>query len=164
MIKKLASGQGNLQIAVSDKCFFVKFDNNKIYSTLIEGQFPNYKRVIPENQSYVAIVRKSDFMTALSRVSIFAEQKAKKILLDFTEDTVTILSEENEIGNAKVKVSCEYKGDDMKIAVNYMHFLEPLKSMEEEDIAIKFSEANRAMTLVGVPEGEFFHIMMPMQL
>ena len=52
----------------------------------------------------------------------------------------------------------------MKIAVNYMHFLEPLKAMEEDDIAIKFPEANRAMTLVGVPEGDFFHIMMPMQL
>ena len=164
LIKKLASGQGNLQIAVSDKCFFVKFDKNKLYSTLIEGQFPNYKRVIPENQSYTAIIKKADFLTALSRVSIFAEQKAKKILFDFTEDTLTILSEENEIGNAKVKVACEYKGDDMKIAVNYMHFLEPLKAMEEDDIAIKFSEANRAMTLVGVPEGEFFHIMMPMQL
>ena len=164
LIKKLASGEGNLKIAFSEKCIFVKFDNNRIYSTLIEGQFPNYKRVIPENQSYTAILNKIDFSVALSRVAIFAEQKAKKILFDFTEDTLTISAEDSEVGNAKAKIACQYKGDDMRIAVNYVHFTEPVKAMEEDDIAIKFSEPNRAITLNGVPESEFFHIIMPMQL
>jgi len=164
LIKKLASGEGNLKIAFSEKCIFVKFDNNRVYSTLIEGQFPNYKRVIPENQSYTAILNKIDFSVALNRVAIFAEQKAKKILFNFTEDMLTISAEDSEVGNAKAKVACQYKGDDMRMAVNYVHFAEPVKAMEDDDIAIKFSESNRAITLNSVPEGDFFHIIMPMQL
>jgi len=164
LVKKLASGEGNLKIAFSDKCIFVKFDNNRIYSTLIEGQFPNYKRVIPDNQNYIAILDRNDFGVALNRVAIFAEQKAKKILFDFSEDTLVISAEDNEVGNAKAKVACQYKGDDMRMAVNYIHFMEPIKAMDEDDIAIKFSESNRAITLNGVPESEFFHIIMPMQL
>ncbi|MCQ2603543.1 MAG: DNA polymerase III subunit beta [Spirochaetia bacterium] len=164
LIKKLSSGEGNFKIAISDKCFFAKFDKNKIYSTLIEGNFPNYQRVIPDNPKFTAILNRNSFMMALTRVSIFAEQKAKKIFFDFSEDNLVISSEETDIGTATVKVPCEYKGDDMKIAVNYVHFMDPLKVISENDVAIRFSEANRAMTLNSVPENEFLHIMMPMQL
>ena len=164
IILKHAPAEGNISISIVDKMIFFKFGNYKFGSVLLEGQFPNYKRVIPENQSYTAILNKIDFSVALSRVAIFAEQKAKKILFDFTEDTLTISAEDSEVGNAKAKIACQYKGDDMRIAVNYVHFTEPVKAMEEDDIAIKFSEPNRAITLNGVPESEFFHIIMPMQL
>ena len=88
LIEKLASGEGEFSIAVSDQSFFVRFDNNKIYSNLIEGQFPNYQRVIPESQDHIAIIRRNDFLAALKRVSILAEQKSKRVFINFTEGSM----------------------------------------------------------------------------
>lgn len=163
IIKKLASGEGTMKIAVTEKCFFARFDNNKIYSTLIEGAFPNYSKAIPAEQKYIAVIGKSAFSNALSRVSVFAEQKSKKIFFNFSQDSLLITSEESDIGEAKVKMECGYRGDDIRIAVNYIHFAEPVRAMKEEDISISFSSSNTALTLNSVPNGDFLHVIMPMQ-
>ncbi len=164
LVRKLASGEGEFSIALSDQSFFVKFDKNKIYSNLIEGQFPNYKRVIPESQEQIAIVSKNDFFSALKRVSILAEQKSKRIFINFTKGNIEIYTEETEIGIAREFINCEYEGPEVSIAVNYMYLLEPVRVMDEDDVAIKFTDSGKAVTLNSIPEKDYFHIVMPMQI
>ncbi|MCL2293859.1 MAG: DNA polymerase III subunit beta [Spirochaetes bacterium] len=164
LIKKLATGEGEFLIAISDKTFFIKFDNNKIYSNLIEGQFPNYQRVIPEKQEQVAILSKEDFLSALKRVSVLVEQKSKRIFMKFYEGAIDIYTEETEVGDAKETLPCEYSGQDFVLVINYLYLLEPIKVMEEEDVSFKFTDPTKAVTLVPVPEQDYFHIVMPMQV
>ncbi len=68
LIKKLASGEGDIRMAVSEKYLFVRFDNRSIFSNLIDGQFPNYQRVIPDAQAHRILLEKKDLMDALRRV------------------------------------------------------------------------------------------------
>jgi len=164
LIKKLSSAEGNLYLAVSDKNIFVKFDNQKISSNLIEGQFPNYNRVIPEHQEFSISVSKTDLIEALRRVSLLVEQKSRRIYLTFSNGTITLNSEESEIGIAKEEINCDYEGDGLTVALNYLYLLEPLKVIEEDNISIKFTEANKAISIVSIPENDYFHIVMPMQL
>ena len=164
LIKKLSSGEGNLYLAVSEKTIFVKFDNQKLSSNLIEGQFPNYNRVIPEHQEFNINVNKHDLIEALRRVSLLVEQKSRRIYMTFSTGTITLNSEESEIGVAKEEISCDYEGDGLTVALNYLYLLEPLKVIEEKEITIKFTEANKAISIISVPEKDYFHIVMPMQL
>ncbi len=163
LIKKLSSGEGNLYLAVSEKNIFVKFDNQKISSNLIDGQFPNYNRVIPEHQEFNITVSKKDLIEALRRVSLLVEQKSRRIYLTFATGTITLNSEESEIGVAKEEITCDYEGDGLTVALNYLYLLEPLKVIEEEEITIKFTESNKAISIISVPEKDYFHIVMPMQ-
>ena len=164
LIKKLSSGEGNLFLAVSEKTIFVKFDNQKISSNLIEGQFPNYNRVIPEHQEFNINVNKHDLIEALRRVSLLVEQKSRRIYMTFSTGAIILNSEESEIGVAKEEIVCDYEGDGLTVALNYLYLLEPLKVIKEEEITIKFTEANKAISIISVPEKDYFHIVMPMQL
>lgn len=164
LIKKLSSGEGNLSLAVTEKTIFVKFDNQKISSTLIEGQFPNFNRVIPESQDFNVVLQKSSISEALKRVSLLAEQKSKRIYLTFSEGNLNLKSEESEIGMADEDIPCDYSGDDIKLAVNYMYLMDPLKVIKEDNLLLQFTESNRAVTMKCEPEGEYFHIIMPMQM
>lgn len=164
MIKKLASGEGNLFLAVSDKTLYIKFDNQKLSSTLIEGQFPNYNRVIPENQKFKMIIKKEDFMNALKRVSILAEQRSKRIYLSTEKGKLKLKSEESDIGLAQEEINCQYDGDELVFALNYVYLIDPLREMDQQMISINFSEAGKAITLHCEPEQEFFHIIMPMHM
>jgi len=164
LIKKLASGEGSLYLAVSEKTIFVKFDNQKISSNLIEGQFPNYNRVIPEHQEFNINVNKKDLVEALRRVSLLVEQKSRRIYLTFSNGTITLNSEESEIGIAKEEINCDYEGDGLTVALNYIYLLDPLKVIDDEEISIKFTEANKAISIFSIPEKDYFHIVMPMQL
>ena len=163
LIKKLATGEGEFLIAISDKTIFIKFDNNKIYSNLIEGQFPSYQKVIPEKQENTAVISKAEFLSALKRVSVLVEQKAKRIYIKFYEGSVDIYIE-TEIGAAKETLSCEYTGPDFTLVINHDYLQDPIKVMDEEDVSLKFTDPSKAVTLSSVPEKDYFHIVMPMQM
>ncbi len=164
LVKKLSSGEGNLSIAVSEKTLYVKFDNQKVYSTLIDGQFPNYNRVIPDSQEYSITINKKDFSDALKRVSLLAEQKSKRIFLSVSGENISLKSEESDIGVAKEDFSCVYNGPDLTIALNCQYLQDPLRVITDDEISIDFTESNRAITLNSVPQKNFFHIIMPMQM
>ncbi len=164
LIRKLASGEGNISLAVTDKNVFIRFDNQKISSALIEGQFPNYQRVIPSEQKYQIKVDREELIEALKRVSLLVEQKSRRIYINLKEQSMILSSEESEIGIAKEEIPCDYSGEDTIFALNYLYFVEPLRVMSDPQIMIQFTEANKAITLLSTEEREYFHIVMPMQL
>lgn len=163
LIRKLASGQGNMYVAVVDKSIFLKFDNQKISSNLIDAQFPNYTRVIPETQPLMLKVRKDDLQEALKRVSLLAEQKSKRIYLTVADHNILMNSEESDIGMAKEEIPCEYDGPQTVLALNYTFLQDPLKVISDNALILKFTDSKKAVTLTTDPQKDFFHIIMPMQ-
>ncbi|MCK5734886.1 MAG: DNA polymerase III subunit beta [Spirochaetaceae bacterium] len=164
LIRKLASGEGELKLAVVDKILYAGFDNQKVTSTLIDGQFPNYSRVIPENQDYEFQVNREELINALRRVSLLADYKSKRVFLSVSGEELTLRSDESEIGEAKESISCRYEGPDAEFALNHAYLSDPLKVISEDEISMKFTETNKAITMVSVPEASYFHIVMPMQM
>jgi DNA polymerase-3 subunit beta len=130
---------------------------------LIDGQFPNYRRVIPENQPMSFSVNRLEMLDALRRVSLFVEKKSQKIYLGLSSGIVSIYCEETDIGDAKEDIPCKYDGEDISIALNYRYLEEPFKVMTDEEIKILFNDPNKTITILPVPEKDFFHIVMPMQ-
>lgn len=164
LVRKLSSREGDLSLAVSPKSVFIRFDSQKVSSALIEGQFPNYQKVIPERQEFAIQVNRLEFMEALKRVSLLVEQKSRRVYLHAAENILTVTSEESEIGVAKEELVCRYDGPEITIALNYLYLMDPFKVMEDEEVSIRFTEPNKALTIYPVPEKDFFHIVMPMQL
>jgi len=164
IISKRAGDEGLISLAVSEKNIFFHFGSYRLSSILIEGQFPNYQRVIPEQQTYSFSVNRMELLEALKRVSLLVEQKSRRVYLAVSSGSLAVSSEESEIGTAKEEIPCRYEGNEVSIALNYRYLEEPLKVFTEENLSILFTEANKAITLHPVPEKDFFHIVMPMQL
>ena len=163
LIRKLASGEGSMRIAVTDKSVFVQFDSQKISSALIEGQFPNYQRVIPDSQQYRILVKRDEFQEALKRVSLLVE-KSRRVYMTVNPEGLTLKSEETDIGQATEEISCEYDGPETTIALNFTYLIDPLRVIESENVSIQFTESNKAITIGPDPEQPYFHIVMPMQM
>lgn len=163
-ILKNASDEGNISIAVVDKMIFAKFGNYEFSSLLLEGQFPNYQKVIPEKQSYFVKVSKKDLDAALKRTTIMVDKKISRLLFKISKGTLTLVSPESEIGTAQEEIACMYDGDDITMAFNYMYISEPLKVIGTDDIVLEFTEAMKAVTMRPEPASDYFHIIMPMNL
>lgn len=163
LIKKLSTGEGTISLAIGDNNLFIRFNKHKISSNLIDAQFPNYQRVIPEIQEHKLIVNKESLHTALKRVSLLVEEKSRRILLTIQPGNLVVSSSEGDIGTAKEEMPCQYEGPEMKITANYLYLIEPLKEMPEENVSLEFTEEDKAMTIRPIPEKDYFHIIMPMQ-
>ncbi len=164
LVTKRSGDEGLVSLAVTDKTIFVRFGSYNLSSVLIEGQFPNYRRVIPESQAHSFSVNRVEMLEALKRVSLLVEQKSRRVYLNLSSGVLSVSSEESDIGTAKEDIPCRYDGDDLSIALNYRYVEEPFKVISDEMISVHFTEANRAITIKPVPEKDFFHIVMPMQL
>ncbi len=164
LISKRAGDEGPLSIAISNKVFFVHFGPYKFASSLIEGDFPNYQKVIPESQVSVFSVDRNELLDALKRVSLFVEQKSRRVFLELSSGVLRVSSDDSDIGRANEEIPCRYDGESYTIALNYKYLEEPLRVIDSESVAILFTEPSRAITLHPNPETDYFHIIMPMQI
>ena len=160
---KRSGDEGLISISVSDKMIFINFASYKFSSVLIEGNFPNYKKVIPEKQDFFLSVKREEMLSALRRVSLMVEKKSHRIFLGIHPGRMSVYSEESEIGTVEDEITCEYDGEEITIALNYLYLEEPFKAITDEEIKIRFSGATKAITIEPVPPKDFFHIVMPMQ-
>ena len=164
IVRKLSSGEGSLSLALTDKNVFIRLGATRLSSNLIDGQFPDYRRVIPDNQKYKATVEKKALEDALRRVSLLVEQKSRKVVFSLADGALTIMSKESELGVATEELPCEYAGPPMSFAVNCMYMSEPLREIGSETVTMEFSDVNKAITLKPAPDEGYTNIIMPMQL
>jgi DNA polymerase-3 subunit beta len=162
-ILKRSGDEGTINISLNDKMIFINFASYQFSSVLIEGMFPNYKKVIPEKQEFSLSIRRDEMLDALKRVSLMVEKKSHRIFLGISSGKMSVYSEESEIGTVEDEISCKYEGDDITIALNYRYLEEPFRVMTDDEISIRFSSATKAITIEPVPQKDFFHIVMPMQ-
>lgn len=164
VILKHASDEGEIQIAFDEKIMFVKFGSYEFSSALLEGQFPNYEKVIPQNQKFSFSVLKSELDLALRRNTILIDKKVSRILFRLTSGKLTIVSPETELGNSEETIPCQYDGDETTIALNYLYVTEPLKVISDERVVFEFTEAMKAITMRSENDKNSFHVIMPMNL
>jgi DNA polymerase-3 subunit beta len=164
IVTKRAGDEGLISISVTDKMIFVRFGSYLLSSVLIEGQFPNYNKVIPEKQVFSFSVDRLEMLDALKRVALLVEQKSRRVYLALEPGLISVSSEESELGIAREDIACKYEGEKVSMALNYRYIEEPFKVMTENEISVHFTEPTRAITIKPVPEKDFFHIVMPMQL
>jgi DNA polymerase-3 subunit beta len=171
-ILKNAPDEGNIQIAVVDKSIFVKFGNLEFSSVLIEGQFPNYQKVIPENLTMSFMVNKADLDAALKRTTIMVDKKVSRIIFKISSGVLKLISPESDIGTADEEIPCRYDGRDISMALNFNYVTDPLKVIDSENIIFDFNisdsdgsgEANitKAVIMRSDPAGDYIHVIMPM--
>lgn len=162
IITKRAGDEGIIQISVTDKIIFIQFGSYNLSSVLFEGQFPNYRRVIPEEQTNIFTVNRMEMLEWLKYVSTMVEQKSHRLYLGLKPGIMEIYSEESELGDSIAEIPCKYEGEEISLAMNYRYIEEPLKVIKNEEVSFRFTNSSKAITLVPVPESDFFHIIMPM--
>ena len=164
IIVKRSGEEGLISISVNDRMLFANIGSYKFSSILIEGSFPNYKKVIPDEQQFTLTVKREEMLKALHRVAHMVEQKSYRVYLGILPGKMSVYTEEGEIGKANDEIPCKYDGDELTIALNYRYIEEPLKNINSEDISIHFTGVTKAITVEPVPSKDFFHIVMPMQI
>ncbi|MCR5047130.1 MAG: DNA polymerase III subunit beta [Treponema sp.] len=163
-VLKHASDEGNVSLAVIDKKIFFKFGNYEFSSLLLEGEFPNYRRVIPSDLDKSFQVQKSDLLEALDRIGIYVDKNSLRTIFKLTPGKLTILSPELDLGSADEEIPCEYNGEEIMLAFNFRFVEEPLKLTSAERIAFEFKDANKAAILRTEPKSDYFHVIMTMNL
>ncbi len=163
-LKNILSTQDiNVNIQYTDKHAVFSFGSFVLTSRLIEGKYPNYHAVIPQENPNVMTIERLPLLTTLKRVGIFANQSTHQVRFRISGKELALSAEDIDYSNeAKERLTCDYVGEDMDIGFNSKFLLEMLNNVEDDIVRIEMSQPNRAgLILPGeVQEAENEDILM----
>jgi DNA polymerase-3 subunit beta len=166
-LNRLLLEKGELEIRYSENqaSFTLKDDKGLsvlVITKLIEGNYPNYRQVIPnEVKERVSLIRE-EFLHALRRAEIMTSEKSNSVKLAFGKNNLAITANSPEVGEARESLAINYKGKEMAIAFNPKYLIDPLNSLANDEVFIELiDELSPGVLKIS---GPFLYVVMPMRL
>jgi DNA polymerase-3 subunit beta len=161
-LQRLLTDDGDVRVSVGGSQ--IAFDLNKslLVSKLIEGNYPNYRQVIPGEMKERVTLERETFLNSLRRVSLLASDKSNSIKLNFSKNNIDITANTPEVGEAKESLPVAYKGREFSIAFNPEFLMAPLRNLAEDEIFLDLiDEMSPGVIKIQSP---FLYVLMPMRI
>ncbi|MBX2905433.1 MAG: DNA polymerase III subunit beta [Taibaiella sp.] len=141
----LPTDESSLRLAYNASHLFVSSEHISLSCRLIDARFPDYRAVIPVDNPYRLTINRADFASALRRVNIFANKTTNQVLLDINGNSLAISAQDIDFSyEGKETLTCNYSGEDMKIAFNAKLMVEIVNNLDGEEVMLELSTPSRA--------------------
>lgn len=164
----LPKEQGDVQIGFDDRNATFTLENYRMVCRLIEGRYPNYNSVIPQNNPHKAIIDRATFISALRRVSVFSSQSSSLIKLSLSDNLMKISAQDIDFStSAEETVICQYDGNAMSIGFKSSFLIDILNNMSSQNVVVELADPSRAGVIIPEEQEEnedLLMLLMPMML
>lgn len=143
----------------------ISFTHNGLYLTsrVIDGNFPDYKQIIPSDVKTEVTLLKQDLLSGLRISNIFSDKFSQVVFNVLPKDkTLKITTKNNDVGENVNSIDAVIKGDSLTISFNYKYIMDCFQSIESDSITLFFSDINKPMVVRGVGDKSFLYLVMPM--
>ena len=149
-----------------DKGQVVFISSNQIITTrTLEGNYPNYGQLIPDNFSKVFKFERNSIINSLERIAVLADQQSSVVKININDDNfASISADAQDIGNAKELLPVSFNCDQIEIAFNVRYLLEGLRVISSENILLKCNLPTTPAVLVPDDDSSFTYLVMPVQI
>jgi len=163
-LQRLMEGDGDLQIELGSNHIRIQLPGIRYTSKLIDGRFPEYERVIPQDTANQLTTDREAFRGALQRTAILSNEKYRGIRLIIKKDGLLLQAHNPEQEEAEEEVEIAYDGDDIEIGFNVNYLLDALAAIESEEVALAVVDGNSSCLLREPGNDESKYVVMPMRL
>ena len=133
-------------------------------SRLLDGQYPKYNVLIPQQSPKEAMVNVSQLISALERVSIMVNEKTSIVKLEFTNNNLKLTADTPDSGKSEENLDIDYVGEELTIAFNYKFVLEALKNIDSDIVKIGLNTPLSATMFRPTSEEDYVCLIMPVQI
>lgn len=134
----------------------------QLSSTLIQGEYPNYKDIIPTNFKTKLIVDKDDFIAKIKRASIFSN-KSNEIKFNIDQKGINIYSQNTDIGEDESFIPAEVDGEDSEVCFNYKFILDGLSNIKTKKISFDMNGNSGPSIIKPIGESGYVYLLMPIK-
>jgi DNA polymerase III subunit beta len=161
-LSRLLGDEGEVTIKVTGSQAGFDMGRSLLVTKLIEGNYPNYRQVIPGEPKERIQIERETFLRSVSRVSLLASEKSNSVKLQFAPGNVEIVAASADIGEARESLAIPYKGPTMTIAFNPEFLMAPLRNLSSDEITLNLiDEISPGVVRVGAT---FLYVLMPMRV
>ncbi len=161
-LQRLLGEVGEVRVRITDSQIAFELNQNVLVSKLIEGNYPNFRQVIPGEANDRVTIEREVLLNSVHRVSLLTSEKSNSVKLMFEDDQLHITANSPEIGEAKESLHVQYKGKKMSIAFNPDFLMAPLRNLDQDEVFLDLiDEMSPGVLKVDEP---FLYVLMPMRV
>lgn len=173
--KALREVERMLQMHSGTETVAVRFDpgqlifewaNQRLTSRLLEGQYPNYRQLIPRQFAHQVTIDRRQFIGALERISVLADQKNSiiKLALDNDQQEMVLSVDAQDVGSGRESVAAQISGDSLTAAFNVRYLLEGLKAFTTAEVQMQFNNPTSPAIVTPLGGLKMTYLVMPVQI
>ena len=162
-LARIAGDAERLGVAVRTNQVVFDVEGAVLSSRLIDGQFPNYRQLLPESYEHDVRLRRSELLEVTRRVSQLAQRNAP-LRLSLSEGELTVAAETPEVGDARETLPAAFEGEPLQIGFNPEFLKDGIESLEGEELLLRLISPLRPGLLQPVDSEDFRYLVMPIRL
>lgn len=164
-VQKLYPREAVLRVAKSENHLAFRSEGRDVFTSLIEGPYPNFEQVIPKDNDKVATVDREALEAAVRRVAVMADDQTQRVRLSFSSGGVGLKVQTPDLGEAEDTLALDYEGEDIEIGFNAGYLQEVLRHMPKEDVKVTLKAPERAATFEPASdEPDYLCLVMPLRI
>lgn len=153
--------EGELSLVIGQNQVLFDLGNIVIISRLIEGEFPDYRQVIPPVSEYKMRINREEFLLAIKRASLLTTPDYQAVKLEVFKDKLVVSKSTPDIGESSEIVPMEYKGKEVAIGFNSNYLIDVLKNLDSELIDLELMDGEKPGV---IRSDRYVYIVLPMRL
>jgi DNA polymerase-3 subunit beta len=158
------SSEAEIELVLDGQLAWLKRGRTEVSMRLVEGEFPDYRGVVPKDSRYQIAVGRDILLSTIKRAAIFSNERYHGVKLAFTAGTLTVSSTSPEMGEASETVDIDYSGDDFSVGFNAAYVQQVLNVITEGEIILGLSDEVSPGVFTTETDSRFKYVVMPMRL
>jgi DNA polymerase III subunit beta len=160
-----ADGEGTVVLAVEAQLAWLHRGNAEVSMRRVEGEFPDYRGVIPKDSKYQVVVGREPLLAAIKRVAIFSSERYHGIRLALTSGNLTVSSTSPELGEASETIDVDFAGEEFSVGFNAAYLLQAVTAIPASgDVSLGLSDEVSPGVLTTPADSTYLYVVMPMRL
>jgi DNA polymerase III subunit beta len=161
-LQRLVKDEGDVKVSIGENQIAFEINQTLLVSKLIEGNYPNYRQVIPSEAKERITLERETLLNAVRRVALLASEKSNSVKLSFSKGNIDIVATTPEVGEARESLAVMYKGREFSIAFNPEFLMAPLRNLSTDEVYLDLiDEMSPGVIKIA---GPFLYVLMPMRL
>jgi DNA polymerase-3 subunit beta len=162
-LQRLLGDVDELQVRLGEREATFEAGDTRLSTRLIEGEFPNYRNLLPSSYPNLLTVGKAAMLEAIRRVKILA-QDSTPVRLTLGGDTLQITAITQDVGNAVEEIDASYDGVEMTVAFNPDYLAAGIDAIDSDDVTLATMDPMKPAVLRGVGREEYLYLLMPVRI
>jgi len=163
-VLRLMRGDGEVRVDIGENQIGFSFDAVRLVSQLIEGNFPDYKAVIPKGYEREILIDTFDFTMAARRAAAVASREFNSVRLQIDKGLIVFSAVTPDVGEAKDEVAVSYDGDEMEIVFNPDYLLDALGTIETDRTVLELKDSMSPGVLRPYQSEDYIYVVMPIKI
>jgi len=160
----LAEISDQLTMQTSENKIKFTLGNIKLISKVIDGKFPDYKKVVPTTNDKTLVVSSKDFIDSIERVASVSLDRKEGVKLEINKDSVQLSVNSANSGDGNEKIKAQFSSDNLKISFNSKYLLDIASEVEDKNMKINLKDSVSPVLIEDISDKNSYYVIMPMKI